>query len=186
MTGFGGFWRKPAFDNVSIGLQTLCPKEGFYVASDSRPNPFFSLLLCSTGFGLSPLLSTLLGFVETATSISSRKLRESWKPQEVQKPEDEIFENHPPKKKTIKQACNGHILLPTTSQTKAIISEYLKDCRRTSFLSTEGSPELSSQNIFLKGFLKSSLLRLLRAGPFPIKASVSFFMLQARKLQESN
>ena len=62
-TGFGGIWRKPAFESVALGLQTMCPKEGFCVASDSRPNPFFSLLLCSTGFGLSPLfVNPLFGF----------------------------------------------------------------------------------------------------------------------------
>ena len=57
--GFSGIWWKPAFDNQCFSwLANTLSKGGFCVASDSLLNPSSSLLLCSTGFGLSPLLST--------------------------------------------------------------------------------------------------------------------------------
>ena len=77
MAGFGGIWRDlGAFWRDSAGFggnrlltvfllacKHLGPRRGFCVASDSRPNPFFALLLCSMGFGLRPpFVTPLLGF----------------------------------------------------------------------------------------------------------------------------
>ena len=55
---FGGIWRKPAFESVSLGLQTLCPKEGSAWQATLAQTPSFPSSCARRDSDFSPLLST--------------------------------------------------------------------------------------------------------------------------------